>query len=292
MKRPLLSIFLIVLNSGFLFSQDVIYLIDGTEISSKVVEIDDMNVIYKNFDQPEGININLPKSDIFMIVYQDGKVEKFKTQASEINKTESTPSNSITDADGNKYATVIIGTQTWMAENLKTTQYINNGGFAYTAEANNIWANTYNPCYCWYNNESKNKEIYGALYNWPAISIEGLCPSGWHVPSEDDLTVLVNFLGGEDVAGGKLKEQGTVHWESPNTGATNESGFGALPGGWRNFAIGAAFDMEGEYSVWWLSTRKRGLFGCGFSLDRKSTKVKSGCYLSKKEGAYVRCVKD
>ncbi|MBI5010148.1 MAG: fibrobacter succinogenes major paralogous domain-containing protein, partial [Bacteroidia bacterium] len=137
----------------------------------------------------------------------------------------------VSDIDGNVYQTVTIGTQVWMKENLKTTK-LNDGIALPNVIDNAAWAALTTTGYCWYNNDATTyKSTYGALYNWYAVNTGKLCPIGWHVPSDDEWTLLTTFRGGYSVAGGKLKETGTLHWTSPNTGATNETGFTALPGG-------------------------------------------------------------
>jgi uncharacterized protein (TIGR02145 family) len=144
-------------------------------------------------------------------------------------------SDAITDADGNYYNIVTIGTQTWMAENLETTKY-NDGNNIPNISDNVAWSNLTTPGYCWYNNDdSTYKNLYGALYNWYTVNRGKLCPIGWHVPTDAEWTTLTTYLGGESVAGGRLKETGTMHWVSPNVGAINETGFTALPGSCRDF---------------------------------------------------------
>jgi uncharacterized protein (TIGR02145 family) len=137
----------------------------------------------------------------------------------------------VTDIDGNVYNTVTIGDQVWMAENLKTTK-LNDGTSISNAIDNIAWASLSTPGYCWFINNRATYEIYGALYNWYAVYTDKLCPTGWHVPSNSEWTTLTDHLGGAEVAGGKLKESGSSHWASPNTGATNVTGFTALPGGY------------------------------------------------------------
>jgi uncharacterized protein (TIGR02145 family) len=165
----------------------------------------------------------------------------------------------VKDIDNNKYDIITIGTQTWMAENLKTTSY-NDGTVIPLVTDGATWGtastNT-SPAYCWYNNESTNLITYGALYNWYAIDTlsngnKNVCPTGWHVPTDGEWTTLTDALGTETVAGGKMKEAGLAHWASPNTGATNESGFAGLPGGDR-FKYGAFYDI-GSVGIWWSST--------------------------------------
>lgn len=135
------------------------------------------------------------------------------------------------DGDGNVYETVVIGTQTWMKENLKTTRY-NDGRDIPHLDDYSYWRRNLGG-YCLYDNDPENKHIYGALYNIQVVRVEALCPVGWHLPTSDEWTTLINYLGGEEEAVVKLKEQGDVHW-TYHDGGTNESGFTALPAGERH----------------------------------------------------------
>jgi uncharacterized protein (TIGR02145 family) len=202
----------------------------------------------------------------------------------------------VKDIDNNKYDIITIGTQTWMAENLKTTRYndgtviplVTDGAAWGTASTNGA------PGYCWYNNESSNLISYGALYNWYAINTttngnKNVCPTGWHVPTDGEWTTLTTYLGGETVAGGKMKEAGLAHWDTPNTGATNESGFAGLPGGDRYYD--GTFGFIGGYGYWWSSTEddttyawNRALNGYYGYVDRTSN--------GKGSGFSVRCLRD
>ena len=158
------------------------------------------------------------------------------------------------DIDGNIYTTVKIGTQTWMAENLKTTKYRNGDLIGTTTPATlNISAETA-PKYQWASaGIESNVATYGRLYTWyAATDSRGICPTGLHLPTDAEWTTLTTFLGGTDVAGGKLKEAGTSHWIGSNTGATNSSGFTALPGGFR--ATNGTGDGIGVTGFWWSST--------------------------------------
>jgi uncharacterized protein (TIGR02145 family) len=193
--------------------------------------------------------------------------------------------DSIYDSEGNKYRTIQIGTQTWMAENLRSTK-LNNGTDIPFIPDSYAWVLLSTPGYCWYNSDSVG---YGALYNWYTAASGNLCPEGWHVPSDDEWTVLTDFLGGKDHAGGKLKEAGTTHWMSPNADATNESGFSALPGGYR-FYSGGYNDIT-RYGFWWTSTEwsstgawYRDVYYGYTSVDRSNS--------SKQSAANVRCIKD
>jgi uncharacterized protein (TIGR02145 family) len=143
----------------------------------------------------------------------------------------------LTDIDGNVYRTVTIGTQVWMAENLKTTRYNDGTGIPLVTEQS-AWYNLNAPGYCWYNNdENANRDVYGALYNWYALNTGKLCPPGWHIPSDDEWAVLIAYLGGDAIAGGKMKEAGT-------------SGFTALPAGFR----GKSGFIPGSIALFWSST--------------------------------------
>lgn len=109
------------------------------------------------------------------------------------------------------------------------------------------------PAWCYYDNDPANGKIYGKLYNWYAVSDwRGLAPEGWRVPSDEDWEKLIKLIGGQEVAGGKLKATGTTYWKRPNTGATNETGFTALPGGSRN--LDGSFSFVGYYGYWWSAT--------------------------------------
>ena len=146
----------------------------------------------------------------------------------------------VVDIDGNVYHTVTIGTQVWMVENLKTTKY-NDGTAIPLVTDSAAWDELTTPGYCWYNNDSATyKNPYGALYNWYAVSTGKLAPTGWHVPTDSEWAVLTTYVGntyygGLDSAGGALKSTDKTYWLSPNTGATNSSGFSALPGGFRDY---------------------------------------------------------
>jgi len=157
----------------------------------------------------------------------------------------------VKDIDGNRYHSVKIGTQVWMAENLKVTHYRNGDPIPY---ATNMGSSA--GAYANYNNKAKIAATYGRLYNWAAVNdSRKIAPKGWHVASDAEWTTLTDFLGGAAVAGGKLKEEGTKHWADPNTGATNEVGFTALPAGSRPFwTIEDTFNGIGSQTYFWTSS--------------------------------------
>ncbi len=137
-----------------------------------------------------------------------------------------------TDPDNNNYGTVTIGTQVWMTRNLDVDHY-RNGDPIPEVKSASLWKSLTTGAWCYFKNDKDSGVTYGKLYNWYAVNDpRGLAPVGWHIPSDAEWSTLSAYLGGDSIAGGKLKESGTSHWNIPNTGATNVSGFSALPGGW------------------------------------------------------------
>jgi uncharacterized protein (TIGR02145 family) len=201
--------------------------------------------------------------------------------------------NKIIDIDGNVYNTVKIGNQVWMTENLKVTHYRNGDPINTGGEGTVILSNAY---YEYYNEEALS-ETYGCLYNWHAVNNDRkLAPKGCHVPSDQEWAELIYFLGGPDVAGGKLKEIAVTHWNEPNSGATNESGFSALPGGY--YSIDGAFTGIGDNATFWTSTKKSTLYWWDLELDAWCWRLHSDRsdilrknYL-KQNGFSVRCIVD
>jgi uncharacterized protein (TIGR02145 family) len=195
-----------------------------------------------------------------------------------------------TDGDGNHYPVVTIGTQTWMAENLKTTKYNNSNAIPLVTD-NGAWTGLITPAYCWYNNDySTCGSVYGALYNWFTVETGNLCPTGWHAPTDAEWTVLTDFLGGESVAGGHLKETDTTRWSSPNNGATNSSGFTALPGGYRGY-VNNSFSVIGNWGNWWSSSAYSNAKAWFRSLYYYESDAYNE-YVNKDFGYSVRCVRD
>ncbi|MBN1598550.1 MAG: fibrobacter succinogenes major paralogous domain-containing protein [Bacteroidales bacterium] len=196
----------------------------------------------------------------------------------------------VTDADGNIYDLVFIDAQVWMAENLKTTKF-RDGTDIPLVEESDPWIALSAPGYCWYgNDEATNGDTYGALYNWYAVADpKGLCPAGFHVPTDDDWTTLITFAGGDALAGGKLKEQGTTHWTDPNTGATDDYDFTALPAGRRSDE--GYFWYIGTNARWWSSTQYDDTYAWSRGVAHDNTSVDRD-FKTKTYGMSIRCVKD
>ena len=197
----------------------------------------------------------------------------------------------VTDIDGNVYRTVKIGSQLWMAENLKTTRYRNGDTIKTTENVFLDLSRESRPTYQWiYRGDSTNVEKYGRLYTWFAVKDTcKLCPEGWHVPDNSEWAVLIDSLGGLSEAGGRLKEEGIDFWLSPNTNATDESEFSARPGGYREYRGTYQLIKFGGY--WWSSTEKLSQTALGYQLYYSYKQIKP-VEMIKRNGLAVRCVKD
>jgi len=190
--------------------------------------------------------------------------------------------------EGETYPTIVIGTQCWFRKNLNVGDKINGN--------QNQQNNSTIEKYC-YSNQDNNCIEYGGLYQWNEMmqyvtneGAQGICPDGWHIPADDEWTELTDFLGGNDVAGGKMKEEGNSHWSSPNTGATNSSGFTGLPGGYRKF-FGDTFSNLGDNGYFWSSTEYSTLGGWYRRLDYDDDEIYINHYY-KSYGFSVRCLQN
>ena len=225
-----------------------------------------------------------------------------------INFNTSISYGSLTDQDGNTYKTVTLGTQTWMAENLRTTKYRNGDAITFISD-DKEWINLTYGAFCYFNNQNIYKNTYGCLYNaYAATDSRNIAPSGWHVPTTADWDTLMAYLGGSKLASVKLKESGTIHWKPPinhqagvdlminEAIGTNESGFTALPGGQR--------DRDGNYiddglnAYWWTVTEFPGINGwyignnLYISIPNNWPNMGSDYNFQKQIGISVRCLKD
>jgi uncharacterized protein (TIGR02145 family) len=195
----------------------------------------------------------------------------------------------IYDIEGNKYKTIGIGSQIWMAENLRSTKFNDNTKINYLIDSLD-WATILEPGYSWNENDTLLKIPYGGLYNWCAVSSQKLCPSGWHIPSEGEWRALINRLGGEDSAGGKLKVIGSDYWKCHNYYATNSSKFNAIPSGGVFYG---EYVSLGRWSHWWSSTKTDSITVTTMDLPCDSPAALTGpggqIY---SYGLSVRCIKD
>ena len=196
----------------------------------------------------------------------------------------------IKDYDGNLYDVVEIGAQVWMTENLKTTHY-RNGNAIPIVEDITAWSNLTKGAYCNHENDENIASTYGCLYNnYAVVDKRKLCPAGWHVPTNAEWIALSEYLGGEQVAGAKLMEIGTAHWNSPNSLATNETGFTALPGGARTNVGG--FSPIGNNGLWWSSTETSSSTAWARELLYHNKTYILKASFDKAYGFSVRCIRD
>lgn len=294
------------LKSGF-------YLVDvkgkGFRFSGKLISngktdggirIEKVNSIIQSADKNEFKTLKSAEATVNM-AYKTGDLLKF-TGASGNYRTiiMDTPTSSkvinfnfiaCTDGDYNIYPVVTIGTQIWMAANLKTTKY-NDGTTIPDVTDNTTWSTNTTGAYCDYSNTPTYSNTYGRLYNWYVVASTNpkkVCPTGWHIPMDEEWTTLPTFLGGESAGGGKLKETGTAHWLSPNTDATNETGFTALPAGYRDGS--GTFGLLGRSGFWWSSSISGTTYAWYRYLYYNSSSI-SGGDNDQHTGFSVRCLKD
>ena len=266
------------INSGILNQGNgsIIYLVSGTPSTSGIanfaISLGGKNcTISLNVDPEQTTGINFTSTGNPVGVFQ----------------------NNITDIDGNLYKTVQIGSQIWMAENLKTKKY-NDGTTIPNVKDNTKWSNLTTGAWLYYNNNEVNNAKYGKLYNWYAVSkttngYKNVCPTGWHIPTEAEVNILVLYLGGGDIAGGKMKEISNTSWTSPNTESTNTSLFTGLAGGSAsNFGGYYNFGING---YWWCTTEENTKNAFYYSLTNflGSVGLQNGY---KTFGLSVRCLKD
>jgi uncharacterized protein (TIGR02145 family) len=185
-------------------------------------------------------------------------------------------------------STVVIGTQQWMEKNLEVVTYRNGDVIPQVTDLS-AWYGLTTGAWCYYNNDPLNGAIYGKLYNWYAVNDpRGLAPAGWHIPTDEEWTTLSTLLGGESAAGGKMKTTGTTRWTTPNTSATNESGFAGLPGG-LNYGL---FAVDGNYGFWWSATESSPTYAWGRSLVYNVGGLNRLSANNKMNGFSVRCLRN
>lgn len=198
----------------------------------------------------------------------------------------------VTDIDGNNYRTIRIGKQVWMTENLKVSHY--RGGTpidSFGPGQSHIWEVLETGAWCWYDTTGSgykkyDRDLFGKLYNWYALEGDSLCPTNWHVPSDEDWSELRIYLGGFEVAGGSMKESDFKHWNEPNISATNESGFTGFPGGLRR--ENGSFERIGNQGMWRIDDDLGYNY---YMLETLYGRLYRNDFTSKKEGLSIRCIR-
>ena len=195
-----------------------------------------------------------------------------------------------TDPNLVNYESVTIGTQVWMKKNLDVDHY-RNGDTIPEVRDSAVWVNLKTGAWCYYNNDRALGAIYGKLYNWYAVNDpRGLAPVGWHVPTNYEWQTSVSYIGGIS-AGGKLKDSSSNYWNRPNIGATNETGYSALPGGHRDGREQPQFDGLGKIGYWWTSSVYNNYSAMSRELEFTDANI-SELFINKSIGSSVRCIKD
>jgi uncharacterized protein (TIGR02145 family) len=197
----------------------------------------------------------------------------------------------LVDIDGNVYNTISIGNQVWMKENLRV-QHFRNGKAIPNITDNMQWSNLESAAFCVYNNDTALRTTYGLLYNWYTVNdSNNIAPLGWHIPDQSEWQTLEAYLGGIDIAGGKMKEADTTHWISPNTGASNESGFTALPAGLRYHSNGQFMGIGQSCNMWSTTLWGSDTLALNCYLSYWFTKAtNAGSWINM--GYSIRCIKD
>lgn len=281
------SILAILLTVSFCHAQSQIvkriHLNTGAEVNIPINLVDSVRIIedgatkFLKIFQGPGNSLSIAVSEI-------DSISHYSQQVSAIFQL----GFPVQDVEDNVYNTILIGTQFWMKENLKTTRFADGTLFPIITDGS-IWASATTPAWCIYNNDASNDIAYGKLYNWyTVVDSRNVCPTGWHVPTDAEWTILTDYLGGINVAGGKMKS--VTGWNLPNTDATNESGFSGLPGGNR-ITAGGDFVDAGEAGVWWSSTELLSDLAWGYGLYYGNG-IAYRAYEDKFDGFSVRCIKD
>lgn len=262
----------------------ILVVIGAFIIKGKVFSDSDVNSTSSASKRTEEINSQTKKEQSTASQIEENK--KVSNRQPKVDFKSGINYGMLTDIDGNIYKTVQIGNQIWMAENLRVSRY-RNGDLIPNVTDNEKWGEFETGAWCNYDNNPNLNSEYGKLYNWYAVDdVRGLAPEGWHTPSDDEWQQLIEYLGGVDGAGGKLKEAGTNHWKEPNEGGTNENSFSALPGGIR-YREGAFVD-HGYYGHWWSASANDTSY-CYMTFVKTTVGSGNG---DKYSGFSVRCLRD
>ena len=289
MKNILTALLLSISILSFGQTTMNIYQSNGTTVNLPVSTIDSVN--FTTTPPPSRMNIYQMGGGIISIVIANIDSITYTVQGTSSGGIISNPGAGVI-FNGYTYNSIVLGNgQEWMSENLRTTNYAN-GESIYNVTDGSQWENRTTGAWAHYNNNIQYEYPFGKLYNWyTVVDPRNVCPTGWHVPTDTEWTVLIDYLGGDSIASGKMKSVGTQYWQNPNYGATNESGFTAEPGGSRSFNDGI-FEFYGAFGSFWSSTEdSTSSRGVGYSLDYNDTSVYRGTR-PKPSGSSIRCIRD
>jgi uncharacterized protein (TIGR02145 family) len=222
---------------------------EGYQFTKELQAIVNNSIVIKSGYTSYELTIEKEGYHPFTYSFSQDHLEEYSSIPFVVELVPAASSEIVDERDGQVYQVVQIGEQLWMAENLKAIVYNDGTPIAFPQTNIQAWEDNTSGAYALYNFDETQ---YGMLYNWYAVNTEKLCPSGWHIPSDGDWLTLSTFLGGSSVAGGKMKAAGTEHWDSPNTDASNSSGFSAYPAGWAYFVNGH-FSYRGNRAIFWSS---------------------------------------
>lgn len=262
MKKSLTVLWVLLFAHAMLYAQDTIVFKNGTKVFAHVREINPDLVRYQKADNPSGPLYTVARAEVDSIVYTNGTRDVFDANPAARPPDQAASAGVFTDSrDGKTYRMVSIGTQTWMAENLN---YDVTGSWCIQCET------------------------YGRVYTWSMANAG--CPAGWHLPSIAEWEILITNAGGGYVAGGNLKEAGQAYWMRPNAGATNSTGFTAIPHGYRS--INGLMNFTNRMGLWWSSDADRlPMNALSFKLESNTNQAITTAS-DKNVGISVRCVKD
>ncbi len=300
MKKALLILVIIICSAQLYSAEPLVkfYLQDGSSKQYNLADIDSLNVIDKKNNYVMRIHYQdtlvayYPTEIIGSIRFEKDSVKRDILNVYIFSYPKSYILNSIDSIIFyiDKYQPLTIGSQVWMLKNLNVDHY-RNGDSIPEVKDSAAWSNLKTGAWCYYNNYPVMGDIYSKLYNWYAVNdSRGIAPVGWHIPSDTECSTLTTYLGGKLIAGGKLKEKGMAHWESPNEGASNESGFSALPGGFRHY--GGSFYLIGFYGDWWSSTSVGSSTFAERWYLRSDSALMYMLSIFKGDAFSVRCIKD
>ncbi|MGL1888953.1 MAG: fibrobacter succinogenes major paralogous domain-containing protein [Reichenbachiella sp.] len=274
----------------FLNSEESYYYLYMKEMNETI----DLTVVEDIYDEEITTQLNIESRQLYKLkldLSNSISIANIENLTFETNEMAITiPNEALEDIEGNYYKIDEIGSQTWMAENLRTTKY-NDGADIPEVTNNEEWSTLTTPGYAWYNNDSGNyADDYGALYNWYTVETDKLCPTDWHIPTHDEINTLVEFYGGSELAGGKLKKYDSNYWEDPNSGVEDFNIFSAVGAGYKS--TDGSTVLIHEETLFWSSTKSESENTSGILHLSNSEEHAVLSFSNWNYGYSIRCIKD